>query len=64
MNDHKYCIHFIFKNKLLSIKYEYQIPNIKDEIRLSKKDFYVVTKRVFCYDEDGKNRVNIGLKKV
>ena len=59
-------IHFILDGKLFFKKGTKFLPLVGDEIRLGNVDnekFYVVTKRVWAYDEQDNlfERVNIGI---
>ena len=67
----KYKIHMIDKKsgQMLYINYVQLIPRKGDVVRLPHKDYpegayYKVTDVYWCYDEDNKNRVNLGLTKV
>lgn len=55
----------IVSGKLIAQKTIFYVPRVGDEIRLSEKEFYLVVKVVWCYDEDSVfSRVNIGIKKI
>lgn len=62
----KFLVHWFYKNErvyfgpyLISA-----LPSVGDEIRKSKREFFVVKRRVWCFDEKSLDqRVNIELEK-
>lgn len=66
MCEKDFVVHWILNNKrvLLPRNYLGTIPNVDDEIRVDRRTVFKVTKRVWCFDESIKQRVNIGLVRV
>jgi hypothetical protein len=52
--------HYIYNNEVISRRTVLHVPRPGDEIRIAEGQLYVVSRIVWCYDEDTP-RVNIGL---